>query len=255
MRAAYDEKIAIKRRAKEHSRQLDAKRRKFKQDLEAREAFYKRTKSDEEHIKVELQKLQKDGERLLEEEAFVEKQRIHKLCKQFYKKESRTRDFIIKIRWKTQESDLFNGGYNYDILHKMFSKYGDVVALVVSSAKKGKALVTFANKSAAETALLQIGLIRNPLILSGLWRDTRKRSSAPIIKNSTNLNFIEQLSSGTHLVNGISTSLSFASAPDIFAQARYRMSDAESEVLSDLKKAEERKRLLEDLKAQEGKET
>lgn len=30
-------------------------------------------------------------------------------------------DFRIKIKWKVQDDDP-NGGYNYDNLHKMFSK-------------------------------------------------------------------------------------------------------------------------------------
>lgn len=53
----------------------------------------------------------------------MEKQRIQKLCKQFDKKEeSSTKSFIIKIRWHTQEDDPSNGGYNYNVLYKMFSK-------------------------------------------------------------------------------------------------------------------------------------
>lgn len=31
-------------------------------------------------------------------------------------------DFRIKIRWKAQNDDLTNGGYNYDNLYKIFSK-------------------------------------------------------------------------------------------------------------------------------------
>lgn len=52
----------------------------------------------------------------------MEKQRIQKLYKQFGKKESSTKSFIIKIRWHTQEDDPSNGGYDYNLLYKMFSK-------------------------------------------------------------------------------------------------------------------------------------
>lgn len=31
-------------------------------------------------------------------------------------------DFRIKIRWKVKDGDQTNGGYNYDNLHKIFSK-------------------------------------------------------------------------------------------------------------------------------------
>ncbi|XP_070150363.1 dnaJ homolog subfamily C member 17 [Polyergus mexicanus] len=244
-RAAYDETIAAKKRVKERNREFDAKRRKLKDDLEAREEAFKRAKSDEERKKMEIEKLRKEGEKLLEEEILIQKQRMRNLCKEFDKKEFNTKSFIIKIRWHTQEDDPSNGGYNYDVLYKMFSKYGDIVALVVSSTKRGTAMVEFEDKSAAETALLtQIGLIKNPLKLRGLWNGPQKHSSA----NSN----IGQLSpAGTHLKNEISKPLSFASTPDIFAQVRYRMSDAEFEVLSNLRKAEERKRLIEELKAEE----
>lgn len=61
-----------------------------------------------------------------------------------------------------------------------------------------------------ETALLtQIGLIKNPLKLRGLWNGPQKHSSA-------NFNIGQLSPAGTHLKNEISKPLSFASAPDIF---------------------------------------
>ncbi|CAL1674139.1 unnamed protein product [Lasius platythorax] len=257
-RAAYDKVVAARKQAKERVREFDAKRRKLKEDLEAREEAYKRsldptynTKSDEERLKAEIERLQKEGSKQVEEEvAFVQRQiweQLHGLSKN---SKSNIEDFRIKIRWKAQEGDPTNGGYNYDNLHKMFSKYGDITALVISSAKKGRAMVEFGDKSAAETALLvEIGLVENPLTLRGLW-DARNRSSAAT--NSTNSNIGKPSPKNTHLKSKISTSLSFASAPDIFAQ-QARMSDGEfeSSVLSNLRRAEERKRLLEELKAQE----
>lgn len=257
-REAYDKVIAARKQAKERIREFDAKRKKYKEDLEAREEAYKRsldptynTKSDEERLKAEVERLQKEGSKQVEEEiAFVQRQiweQLHGLSKD---SESNTGDFRIKIRWKVQEGDSTNGGYNYDNLHKMFSKYGDIAALVVSSAKKGRGMVEFGDKSAAETALLaEIGLAENPLTLRGLW-DTRNRSSATT--NSTNSNIGKSSSTNTRIKSKISTTLSFSSAPDIFAQ-QARISDAEfeSSVLSNLRRAEERKRLLEELKAQE----
>ncbi|KAL6421519.1 hypothetical protein ACFW04_014283 [Cataglyphis niger] len=241
-RAAYDESIAAKKRAKERSREFDAKRRKFKDDLEAREEAFKRAKSDEERKKTEIEKLRKEGDKLLAEEVLIEKQRIQKLCKEFGKKESSTKSFIIKIRWHTQEDDPSNGGYNYNVLYKMFSKYGDIVALVIS-AKKGTAMVEFANKNAAETALLtQIGLTKNPLKLRGLWDGSQKRSSA----NSD----IRQLSSADTNLKYVKKLLNFSSTPYKFSQERYKMSNAECEILSNLRRAEERKRLIEELKAE-----
>lgn len=57
-----------------------------------------------------------------EEIAFVQKQiweQLHGLSK---KSENKVGEFRIKIRWKVQEDDSTNGGYNYDNMHKMFSK-------------------------------------------------------------------------------------------------------------------------------------
>lgn len=257
-RDAYDKVIAARQQAKERIREFDAKRRKYKEDLEAREEAYKRsldptynTKSDEERLKAEIERLQKEGSKQVEEEiAFVQKQIWEQLHSSSKDSESNTGDFRIKIRWKAQKDDSTNGGYNYDNLHKMFSKYGDIIALVVSYAKKGRAMVEFGDKSAAETALLaECGLAENPLILRGLW-ETRNHPSATT--NSTNSNIGKPSPTNTHIKSKISTTLSFSSAPDIFAQ-QARMSDAEfeSSVLSNLRRAEERKRLLEELKAQE----
>ncbi|XP_011141931.1 dnaJ homolog subfamily C member 17 isoform X2 [Harpegnathos saltator] len=184
-RAAYDQVIAARKQAKERVKEFDAKRRKLKEDLEAREEAYKKTldptyntKSDEERLKVEIERLRKEGSRQVEEEiALLQKQiweQLHGISKD--SESSNVTDFRIKIRWKAQEKDPLSGGYNYDNLHKMFSKYGDVIALVVSSSKKGSAMVEFGDKSAAETALLaEIGLAQNPLTLRGLW-DTQKRA-------------------------------------------------------------------------------
>jgi len=64
-----------------------------------------------------------------------------------------------------------------------------------------------------ETALLvEIGLVENPLILRGLW-DTTKHSTTT---KSTNSSIGQPFSVNTPLKSKISSSLSFASAPDIF---------------------------------------
>lgn len=57
-----------------------------------------------------------------EEIAFVQKQIWEQLHGSSKKSENKAGEFRIKIRWKTQENDSTNGGYNYDNLHKMFSK-------------------------------------------------------------------------------------------------------------------------------------
>lgn len=64
--------------------------------------------------------MQKEGSKQVEEEvAFVQRQ----IWEQFHgsSKDSNI-DSRIKIRWKAQENDPTNGGYNYDNLHRIFSK-------------------------------------------------------------------------------------------------------------------------------------
>ncbi|EFN82951.1 dnaJ homolog subfamily C member 17 isoform X1 [Harpegnathos saltator] len=253
-RAAYDQVIAARKQAKERVKEFDAKRRKLKEDLEAREEAYKKTldptyntKSDEERLKVEIERLRKEGSRQVEEEiALLQKQiweQLHGISKD--SESSNVTDFRIKIRWKAQEKDPLSGGYNYDNLHKMFSKYGDVIALVVSSSKKGSAMVEFGDKSAAETALLaEIGLAQNPLTLRGLW-DTQKRA------RHIASNMKPNVGKPIFPVNK-SYKSSASSAPDIFTQQRRMDAEFESSVLANLRRAEERKRLIEELKAQEG---
>lgn len=256
-RAAYDQAIAARKQAKERIRQFDAKRKKFKEDLEAREEAYKRSfdhapesKSNEEQQKAEIKRLQDWYKQMEEEMVFTRKLFSEKLHGS-KNSTSNVDDFRIKIKWKVQDGST-NGGYNYNNLYQIFSKYGDIAALVVSSTKKGSALIEFQDKNAAKTALLaEIGLVQNPLTLRGLW-DTQKRST----NTTTSANF----NTGTptfpatrHFNSTPCASVSFSSAPDIFMQQQAKMSDAEFEscVLTDLRRAQERKRLIEEMKAQE----
>lgn len=261
-RAAYDQAIAARKQVKERVRKFDAKRKKLKEDLEAREEAYKNscdsmpdTRSDEfmsnTKTEREIKRLKEWYNQIEEEMMFARKLFLENLYSSLNTSTSNMEDFRIKIRWKVQDGDQTNGGYNYDNLHTIFSKYGDIGALVISSTKKGSAMVEFGDKNAAETALLaEIGLANNPLTLRGLW-DTQKRSSDAA--SSINSNTGKPTFPATvHLNSTPCASLSFSSAPNIFMQ-QAQMSDAEHEssVLANLRRAEERKRIIEELKAQE----
>ncbi|KYN01717.1 DnaJ like protein subfamily C member 17 [Cyphomyrmex costatus] len=79
----------------------------------------------------------------------------------------------LKEDLKTREEDLYKRS-----LEEYFLIYGDAAVLVISSTKKGSAMIEFEDKIAAETALIaEIGLAENPLKLRGLW-DTQKRSTS-----------------------------------------------------------------------------
>ena len=49
----------------------------------------------------------------------------------------------LKINWKSKKADSDNGGYNQELLESIFSKYGPLHHVLVSTKRKGKALVSF----------------------------------------------------------------------------------------------------------------
>ena len=221
-RAAYDKVINAKHQAKLRVRELDAKRRKLKEDLEAREDAYNRSlnpeysnKSDKDKLRVEIERLQKEGSKQVEEEIALVKRKIEQQSMELRKNPKPDNcSYKIKIKWKSSRNNFNTDGYNYDSLHRILSKYGDIAALVISSTKEGRALVEYRNRNEAEMALnTEVGLAQNPLRLQKLW-DTSEQS------NFTN--------ESTANVN------------------RSEMSDAEFErsVLNNLRRAEERKRCL-----------
>ena len=58
----------------------------------------------------------------------------------------------LKVTWKSKKSDPTNGGYNQQILEELFSKYGSLDQVLVSSTKKGKALISFHSQLDAVSA-------------------------------------------------------------------------------------------------------
>ena len=49
----------------------------------------------------------------------------------------------LKVVWKSKKTDATNGGYNKEVLQEMFSKYGPLNHVLVSTKKNGKALISF----------------------------------------------------------------------------------------------------------------
>jgi len=269
-RAAYDKVLKARHQTKLRLAQYDSKRRKLKDDLEAREEAHRRSQagsrnpsSDEQKLKAEIERLQKEGAKLVEEEiAFVHKKMQEQLngAKGTGKRKPDGSNTRVKIKWAASKDDASNGGYDYETLHRILSKYGDIEVLVISSSKKGSALVEFKKPDAAATAAqLEIGLSKNPLRLHGLWESDKQSKQSTT--DSTTYSTTQSTPRGPGLFPSTDTAAStrkttfpsFNSAPDVFANQR-KMSDAEFEthVLQNMKRAQERKKLLEDLKAEEG---
>lgn len=122
--------------------------------MDAREkAFSKnvKNKSKEDKLKEEIVRLQKEGAQLVEEEIKLLQEEIKQQLKTGFEVNEDGSQFKIKIEWK---ADNENGGYNEETLSRIFSKYGDINAIVVSSKTKGKALIEFKERQAAVSSII-----------------------------------------------------------------------------------------------------
>ncbi|XP_061651102.1 dnaJ homolog subfamily C member 17 isoform X2 [Phyllopteryx taeniolatus] len=184
-KAAYDKICAAKKQAEERNRKLDDKRKKIKLDLEARERQAEVQTQDEVQItrtlEEQITRLREEGSRQLEEEQRLIREQIQREREE----QQNTGDYIhrnsglgrcsssnvtpkLKLKWKCKKDDCTNGGYCQDFILKLLRKYGDVLNVIVSSKKKGSAVVEFATVRAAELAVKnESGLSENPLKI--LW--------------------------------------------------------------------------------------
>ncbi|XP_067336370.1 dnaJ homolog subfamily C member 17 isoform X1 [Channa argus] len=206
-RAAYDKICAAKKQAEERNRKLDDKRKKIKLDLEARErqaeAHYQEEVQNTRTLEEEIARLREEGSRQLEEEQRLIREQIQRereaqleqtgdylqRSSEFGRcsKSSVTpklkntlgieqlwitsfcRAMVRQLKWKCKKDDETNGGYSQDVLLRLLQKYGDVLNMIVSSKKKGSAVVEFATVRAAELAVKnETGLSGSPLKISWL---------------------------------------------------------------------------------------
>ncbi|XP_037551101.1 dnaJ homolog subfamily C member 17 [Nematolebias whitei] len=185
-RAAYDKICAAKKQAEERNRKLDDKRKKIKLDLEAREKRAEIQSQDEVQItrtlEQEIARLREEGSRQLEEEQRLIREQIQKEREGQHQSGEHThrhsgRDRCsknnvtpkLKLKWKCKKDDESNGGYSQEILFDLFNKYGDVLNVIVSSKKKGSAVVEFTSVRSAELAVMnESGLSDKPLKISWL---------------------------------------------------------------------------------------
>lgn len=215
-RAAYDKVLKAKHEAALRHRELDSKRRKFKEDLEMREKDslkLGKQKSAEQILREEVERLRKEGSKQVEEE-------IALITRQVFNEKNQSEEVYdsskhrIKIKWKAAKDDSNNGGYDHQLLRKFLLKYGDINALVISSKRNGSALVEFTTKRAAEMAVeLEKGLVHNPLELEWI--------NKPVCSNRS-------------------------------VSSTIKDTDYESVVLMKLRQAEERKKLIEQMMAEDG---
>lgn len=232
-RAAYNRVLNAKKAAAIRHQQLDSKRKKLIEDLNRREqeansaaarqqTYSAEAKSPEQQLADEIARLRKEGSRLLaEEQELMQKQlREERLnMNNGAPAEWDSSQHRIKIKWKAEKHDPDQGGYSEPILRKFLQKYGEIVALVVSPKKRGSALVEFKTQDAGEMAIAyEKGNLDNPLTLTWVGEKPRDKK-----------HFRGESSTVTE-------------------------TDFESLVLREMRQAEERKRLIEQMMREDGDE-
>ncbi|KAH8414075.1 hypothetical protein KR222_005065 [Zaprionus bogoriensis] len=237
-RAAYDKVLKAKKAAELRTKQLDSKRQKLKEELEQREraALHKLQagqpystvrKSDEEVLQEQIERLRREGSKLLEEEQQAMREQLKRNYKEQQKQQQQQQTHTfdstqhrIKIKWKADKNDASNGGYSHDQLLQYLKKYGEVVALVMSSKIRGRAMVELKTREACDMVLAyEKGNPANPLHFQWVTPPAAEKSASPV------------------------TAASNSSARDY-----------EDLVMRKLRQAEERKRLIEQMMKEEGAE-
>ena len=146
-RNAFDNLLNAKKANKIRNDQLDAKRKKMKDDLEVREKAAQTQKDvdsilTERKLAAEIERLQKEGKRQLEEEnekirKKMEEIKLENLIKQTQSLSMDNNSSIkLKVRWKELSKFSNNSIYNEDSLGMIFCKYGDVGEIIVLPNKK-----------------------------------------------------------------------------------------------------------------------
>ncbi|XP_033967562.1 dnaJ homolog subfamily C member 17 isoform X2 [Pseudochaenichthys georgianus] len=213
-KAAYDKICAAKKQAEERHRKLDDKRKKIKLDLESREQQAEAQTQDEAFntrtLEEEIARLREEGSRQLEEEQRLIREQIQRE-RETQQMGSYTISGVVKCS-KT------------NVTPKL--KYGDVSNVIVSSKKKGSAVVEFATVRAAELAAKnESGLSENPLKIS--WLEGQPEVIAP------------------------------ASQPGLFMSSQGQLSnerDYESVVMMKMRQAAERQKLIEQMQKEDDEE-
>ena len=228
-RKAYDNVLKAKKANELRNRKLDAKRKKMKDELEARERAAFEEKADDvlagEKLKAEIERLQKEGQRQLEEEQERLRQMLNEEKVSMMTKAAEGSK-KLKVRWKLSKEGK---GYDEQRLKQLFCKYGDVGDVVILENKKEKgkfsALIEMMSGSAAKMAVnIERGDQENPFKKVELLEDKSADSKPSVINPIPTVNQ---------------------------PMPQTNFNDFESLVMRQLRQAEERKRLIEEIERQE----
>lgn len=229
-RAACDKLLRAKEAAKLRTQAFDAKRKKFKDDLDQRESAAQLERDNDE---INNEKLEERIRRLREEGSKLLREQQELLEKQIAEEKKRNQDNLVtpklKVKWKSSKSDHQNGGYNDANLKEIFEKYGELNTVLVSPKKNGLAIVEYLSYLTANMALeFERGFVDNPLIIT--WLEGAK----PKIPTTAP-----------------PTTTSAAQTVEKLPEVIINDNDFENLVLMRMRQAEERKRLTKEILVKE----
>merc|ERR1712226_685914 len=249
-KSEYDRILKAKQAAVARNNELDAKRRKLKEDLERREKMATEQKDKIEEVKIMknldnlLRDLRASGSDLLRKEQELLKQELYT---------SVSENLVSKLRIKWSK----DGDPNYDCEHlnQLLSKYGSINALVVSTKKKGTAIVEFSTNSAAIKAYsFEKGVLSNRLYFewigippSGFSNSSNGGKAEQKLYSTTFGHQPVTVNSSQHPLNKHEV----PACPRFEAENNFDLEEKEEEVFAALRKAAQKQKESENSSAQE----
>lgn len=245
-RKAYDNVLKARKANEVRNRELDGKRRKLKDDLEARERQARdeteelvvNKQSDWDKLQAEIERLRKEGSKQLEEEQEAVKKQLEEEIRGKKVIVVEDKAARIKVRWQKEIDEVAKKGYTKETLETIFTKYGTVTAVVVNI-KKRSALVEFEDISAAKMAAnIETGYTDNPLKVKPLFEENS--SNGAEAKNTPRNETYQFPQFGSFTAAAAKEASKPAEAPSTVQST----TDFESLVFRKLRQEEERKRLI-----------
>jgi len=231
-RKAYDNVLKARKAQEIRVRAMDAKRQKLKDKLDKGEKLHEEEmdmKLDEEaKFAAEVERLRKEGSRQLEEEQEAMRKQMAEEARAKASSNGTTGAARVKVRW---DRKVMSWPYDKDNLTSIFSKYGEVTAVVVNAKKGGSALIEFANMAEAQMAAkIETGFPGNKLTVKPLWEEEGMGASK--MSNGTSASDVIDLTGPQGCQGALSN-------------------DFESLVMRNMRQAEERRKLIAQMLAEE----
>lgn len=147
--SAYDRLLNARKASALRNRQLDGKRKKLKDELEARERAAKEDVISEAEatakLSAEIERLRKEGSKQLEKENELLKKEIEEELRQKVEIKLRESERLPRIKVKRK---LKTTNFNDESLRQYFSQFGDISCLVIAKNNK-RAVIEFSDYESA----------------------------------------------------------------------------------------------------------